>query len=81
MAKKCATDGCDFVQLLGDNIYDSGVGSTSDALWQSNFELPYAELDLPFWVVLGNHDYGGDGAGTEGDPRFAAQLPQCTCAV
>ncbi len=65
MAKKCATDGCDFVQLLGDNIYDSGVGSTSDALWQSNFELPYAELDLPFWVVLGNHDYGGDGAGTE----------------
>jgi hypothetical protein len=65
MAKKCAADGCDFIQLLGDNIYDSGVSSTSDPLWQSHFELPYAELDMPFWVVLGNHDYGADGAGTD----------------
>ncbi|MBK9261664.1 MAG: metallophosphoesterase [Polyangiaceae bacterium] len=65
MAKKCEADGCDFVQLLGDNIYDSGVDSTSDPQWQSKFELPYAALDLPFWVVLGNHDYGGDGAGTD----------------
>ena len=65
MAKKCADDGCDFIQLLGDNIYDSGVDSTADPQWQEKFELPYAALDLPFWVVLGNHDYGGDGAGTE----------------
>ncbi len=65
MAKKCAQDGCDFVQLLGDNIYDSGVDSTSDTQWQSKFELPYKDLNLPFWVVLGNHDYGADGAGTD----------------
>ncbi len=65
IAAKCAADGCDFVQLLGDNIYDSGVDSTSDTQWQTKFEVPYANVDLPFWVVLGNHDYGGNGAGTD----------------
>jgi tartrate-resistant acid phosphatase type 5 len=65
IAKKCAADGCDFVQLLGDNIYDSGVSSTSDEQWQSKFELPYADVDMPFWVVLGNHDYGGEGIGLD----------------
>ena len=29
------------------------------------FETPYADVDLPFWLGLGNHDYGGDGASTE----------------
>jgi hypothetical protein len=65
IAAHCAAHGCDFVQLLGDNIYDSGVQSTSDDLWQTEFELPYANVNLPFWAVLGNHDYGGNGAGTE----------------
>lgn len=63
IAQKCAADGCDFVQLLGDNIYDSGVSSTTDSQWQTKFEMPYASVNLPFWVVLGNHDYGGEGAG------------------
>ncbi len=67
IAAKCAADGCDFVQMLGDNIYDSGVSGTNDPQWQEKFELPYANIDLPFWVVLGNHDYGGDGAGYEFD--------------
>lgn len=65
IAAKCAMDGCDFVQLLGDNIYDSGVSSTSDPQWQEKFEVPYAGVNLPFWVVLGNHDYGGEGTGNE----------------
>lgn len=64
IAAKCAKDGCDFVQLLGDNIYESGVDSVSDPLFQTRFELPYANVRAPFWVVLGNHDYGGGGAGT-----------------
>lgn len=63
IAQKCAIDGCDFVQLLGDNIYDSGVTSTTDSDWQDKFEMPYANVNLPFWVVMGNHDYGGEGAG------------------
>ncbi len=50
--------GCDFVLYLGDNFYDDGVESVDDDQFQSKFELPYADLDLPFYVVLGNHDYG-----------------------
>jgi hypothetical protein len=64
---KCATDGCDFVQLLGDNIYPSGVSSVGDPQWQSKFELPYEDIVLPFYAVLGNHDYGGNGLGNELD--------------
>ncbi len=65
IAAKCAKDGCDFVQLLGDNIYDSGVSGTSDPQWTTKFETPYGAVSLPFYAVLGNHDYGGGGAGTE----------------
>ncbi|MFO0573511.1 MAG: metallophosphoesterase [Polyangia bacterium] len=67
IADKCAKDGCDFVQLLGDNIYDSGIESPDDPQMQSKFEDPYKGIDLPFYVVLGNHDYGGGGSGAELD--------------
>jgi predicted phosphodiesterase len=56
----CAQEGCDFVVLLGDNIYDAGVDGIDDEQWQTKFEIPYADIDLPFYAVLGNHDYGGD---------------------
>jgi tartrate-resistant acid phosphatase type 5 len=55
----CAARGCDFVLMLGDNIYDAGVTSTTDPQWQSKFEQPYHDINLPFYVALGNHDYGG----------------------
>ena len=67
VARKCAASGCDFVQLLGDNIYESGVTSVTDAQWQTKFEKPYMGISQPFYVVLGNHDYGGNGAGNEFD--------------
>lgn len=70
---KCEKDGCDLVYLLGDNIYDSGVTSTSDAQWQEKFERPYANVNAPFYAVLGNHDYGGGGRGTDFD-RGAFQV-------
>jgi tartrate-resistant acid phosphatase type 5 len=54
----CALRGCDFVLYLGDNIYGSGASSVDDEQFVSKFEAPYAALDLPFYVVLGNHDYG-----------------------
>jgi tartrate-resistant acid phosphatase type 5 len=56
----CAAKGCDFVLLLGDNIYDSGTESTTDPQWQQKFEQPYMDVNLPFYVALGNHDYGGN---------------------
>lgn len=62
---KCDADGCDFGVLLGDNFYPSGVSGVDDPQWQEKLELPYAELDFPFYMILGNHDYGGDGAGYE----------------
>ena len=65
VAAKCKKDGCDFVQLLGDNIYDSGASSVDDPVWQERFETPYAAIDLDFFAVLGNHDYGANGAGTD----------------
>jgi hypothetical protein len=55
----CAAEGCDFVLLLGDNLYPEGAEEVDDPVWQSAFEEPYQDLDLPFYAVLGNHDYGG----------------------
>ncbi|MCP4869488.1 MAG: hypothetical protein GY898_12305 [Proteobacteria bacterium] len=58
MADVCADQGCDFALLLGDNIYTTGVNALDDSQWDDKFERPYAELDLTFYAVLGNHDYG-----------------------
>ncbi len=65
MKSVCDTRGCDFVVMLGDNFYDSGVDSADDSLWDDLFEIPYAAFDIPFYAVLGNHDYGGEGIGWE----------------
>ena len=59
MAAVCAEKDCDFVLMLGDNIYQSGPESVDDEQFQTKFEQPYADLNVPFWVVHGNHDYGG----------------------
>jgi tartrate-resistant acid phosphatase type 5 len=58
MEQVCAQRGCEFVLYLGDNFYDVGVESVMDEQFQDKFELPYMDLDLPFYVALGNHDYG-----------------------
>ncbi len=65
MGALCKAQGCDFVVLLGDNFYPTGVASTSDPQWQTAFVLPYASVSVPFYAVLGNHDYGGMGTGNE----------------
>lgn len=65
MSDKCKKDPCDFVVLLGDNIYASGASSPDDPQFQTKFENIYADLKLDFQIVLGNHDYGGEGLGIE----------------
>lgn len=65
MVGKCARDGCDFVLLLGDNFYVSGVDSVTDTQWKTKFETMYAGVHAPFYAALGNHDYGGGGNGNE----------------
>ncbi len=58
--KKCKASGCDFAITLGDNIYNNGVTAVSDPQFQSKFEKPYAKLNFPFYMTLGNHDYRGN---------------------
>jgi tartrate-resistant acid phosphatase type 5 len=49
----------DLVLLLGDNFYEDGVSSSSDPQWETKFEQMYdaSVLSMPFYAVLGNHDY------------------------
>lgn len=54
----CEADGCDFGMLLGDNFYDVGVTSVDDPQFVTKFEDMYLSLGIPFYVILGNHDYG-----------------------
>ncbi|PAY21374.1 hypothetical protein CKO51_01995 [Rhodopirellula sp. SM50] len=52
----------DAVVLLGDNFYEHGVDSVDDPRFQTDFETVFDEssFPFPFYVCLGNHDYGGD---------------------
>jgi tartrate-resistant acid phosphatase type 5 len=49
----------DGVLLVGDNFYMQLPGGINDPMWQSCFEQMYspAVLKMPFYAVLGNHDY------------------------
>ncbi len=46
------------VLLLGDNIYEEGVTSVDDMQFKTKFEDPYQKIHKPFYLCLGNHDYG-----------------------
>merc|ERR1719411_1536095 len=50
-----------FVINVGDNFYPGGVQNVSDPMWDYVFEDRYADepLQIPWFSVLGNHDYGG----------------------
>ena len=46
------------VILLGDNIYETGSLSVDDIQFKEKFEDPYQQINKPFYLCLGNHDYG-----------------------
>ncbi|MCB0348706.1 MAG: metallophosphoesterase [Bdellovibrionales bacterium] len=54
----CETRNCKFNLLLGDNIYQEGVTSVDDPQFYEKFEKQYGDITMPFYVALGNHDYG-----------------------
>jgi tartrate-resistant acid phosphatase type 5 len=53
------TGECQAVFIAGDVIYEAGVKSVTDTQFQTKFELPYAQINLPFFISYGNHDYQG----------------------
>jgi len=59
MKQVCDQKGCDMALGLGDNIYELGPWSVQDAQFQDKFEKPFANMDVPFFMVLGNHDTSG----------------------
>ena len=61
MAKRAASDGVDFMILLGDNFYKNGVRSVDDAQWTTRWEDVYKapSLQIPVYPSLGNHDHRG----------------------
>lgn len=52
----------DVIISTGDNFYESGVESVQDPYFKSSFEDVYsgANLFVPWYLVLGNHDYKGN---------------------
>lgn len=58
MVKIKSTYSPDFVINVGDNFYYCGIQNTSDYQIMTDFVKPYASLDLPFYSILGNHEYG-----------------------
>ena len=77
IAKVCAARGCEFALYTGDNIYQVGVQGVDDAQFESKFEAPYSVLDFPFYMALGNHDYGGVKYDTQPD-RTQAEVEYST---
>lgn len=59
MEDVCADQGCDFMVITGDNIYETGVKSDHDPQFATKFEEPYANLTIPVYLTIGNHDSAG----------------------
>lgn len=58
LATFCKKTGCDHGLILGDNFYPAGVKTVEDPRFKTQFEDIYAALGIPFYISLGNHDYG-----------------------
>ena len=48
--------GCQFAVGLGDNIYDENPITVHNPAFEHKFELPYEDIQFPFYMSLGNHD-------------------------
>lgn len=73
----CAAHGCDLAVFLGDNLYERGMETPDDPRIDALFE-PYADIGIPLYLVLGNHDYGHgrDAERAAWQIDWAARTPQ-----
>lgn len=55
----CSETNCIEGYILGDVIYEKGVSSIDDNQFQQKFEQPYNNINFPFYIIFGNHDYLG----------------------
>ena len=78
MARTAAQTDARFVMTVGDNFYDKGVASTSDRHWRDSFENVYSapSLQVPWYPVLGNHDYKGEDANPDAQVAYSAINPR-----
>lgn len=62
MGKMAETIDIECIVAAGDIHHFEGVRSTQDPLWNTNYELVYShpELMLPWYAILGNHEYRGN---------------------
>ena len=85
--------GVSFAVSTGDNVYDRGITSATDPLWKVTFTDMYAHpalAELPFYAVVGNHDWLSNvtaqvapGGVRAADPRWTAHMsfaPQASAA-
>ncbi|MFI1918275.1 metallophosphoesterase [Nocardia sp. NPDC020380] len=64
----CRAEGVGLAVGLGDNIYEFGADSDDDDEFSTKFEQPNAGIDVPWLMVLGNHDCSGIFPGSGGNP-------------
>mmetsp|Transcript_6545 Transcript_6545/g.18880 ORF Transcript_6545/g.18880 Transcript_6545/m.18880 type:complete len:458 (+) Transcript_6545:514-1887(+) len=71
----------DFVISTGDNFYESGLTSVADDLFRASYSEVYSAASLkgvPWYAVLGNHDYGETGPVSIRKPANCPALaPDC----
>ncbi len=59
---------------VGDNFQDTGPESPSDPRWLPRWQKPYPALKIPFYPVLGNHDWAGP-SGPAAEVLYSAVEP------
>jgi tartrate-resistant acid phosphatase type 5 len=64
MARVASSHPVDFIVSVGDNFYEDGVNGVDDPQWKTTFQDVFEARDslknLPWYSVLGNHDYHQD---------------------
>jgi len=75
MLQKAQADHPEFILSVGDNFYPSGVRSADDNQFKTKFEDVYVgkELEIPWYVALGNHDYRWN---PEGQVEYSMKNPR-----